>query len=82
MDHNAKDGAPKIVNECDLPLTGKEVVDMIITELGVFSIENGKLRLIELAPDVQEAELRDRTDGHDITVTGHKAEETGAESEG
>ncbi len=62
MDHNAKDGAAKLVKECDLPLTGKGVVDMIITELGVFTIENGKLRLIELAPDVQEAEVRARTE--------------------
>lgn len=62
MDHNAKDGAAKLVKECDLPLTGKQVVDMIITELGVFRIENEKLKLVELAPEVQESEVRARTD--------------------
>jgi 3-oxoacid CoA-transferase subunit B len=64
MDHNAKDGSAKLVKECDLPLTGKEVVDMIITELGVFRIENEKLRLVELAPEVLESEVRARTDAH------------------
>lgn len=62
MDHNAKDGSAKLVKECDLPLTGKQVVDMIITELGVFRIDNGKLKLVELAPEVQESEVRARTD--------------------
>jgi 3-oxoacid CoA-transferase B subunit len=62
MDHNAKDGAAKLVKECDLPLTGKGVVDLIITELGVFRVENERLSLIELAPDVQEADIRARTE--------------------
>jgi 3-oxoacid CoA-transferase subunit B len=61
MEHNAKDGSPKLVNECTLPLTGKRVVSKIITELGVFTIEKGALTLVELAPDVQEAEVRERT---------------------
>lgn len=62
MDHNAKDGTPKLVKECSLPLTGTQVVDMVITELGVFTIRNGKLHLSELAPDVTENEIRGRTD--------------------
>lgn len=62
MDHNAKDGSAKIVKECSLPLTGTEVVDMIITDLGVFRIENGKLYLTEVAPEVTESEIRERTD--------------------
>ena len=68
MDHNAKDGAAKLVKECDLPLTGKAVVNLIITELGVFRIENGKLTLIEIAPEVQEAEIRARTDAEFVTA--------------
>jgi len=64
MDHNAKDGAAKLVKECSLPLTGKGVVDMIITELGVFEIIHGSLHLVEYAPDVTEAELRSRTEAN------------------
>ena len=61
MDHNAKDGSPKIVKKCSLPLTGKEVVQLIITNLGVFQINNG-LKVIELAPDVSKEEVRNKTE--------------------
>jgi 3-oxoacid CoA-transferase subunit B len=62
MDHNAKDGSPKLLKACDLPLTGAGVVDMVITELGVFEIEDGTLHLRELAPGVTLDEIRERTD--------------------
>jgi len=53
MDHAAKDGAPKLLKKCALPLTGKEVVDMVITNLGVFDVERGKgMTLVELADGV------------------------------
>jgi 3-oxoacid CoA-transferase len=53
MEHNAKDGSPKIKTECDLPLTGKQVVDLIITDLCVFQVEKGRgLTLIELSDGV------------------------------
>ena len=53
MDHASKSGDPKLLHECSLPLTGKEVVDMVITNLGVFNIERGKgMTLVELAPGV------------------------------
>ena len=62
MEHNAKDGAAKLVKQCSLPLTGLGVVDLIITELGVFEITGGAMRLIELAPGISEAEVKGRTE--------------------
>jgi 3-oxoacid CoA-transferase subunit B len=59
-EHNAKDGTPKIVQTCKLPLTGAGVVHRIITDLAVFDVDGG-LVLRALAPDVTEAEVRERT---------------------
>ena len=64
MEHNTKDGGAKLVKECNLPLTGVGVVDMLITELGVFEFRDGTLYLIELAPGVMKQEVRDRTEAH------------------
>ena len=63
MDHTAKDGSPKFIPECSLPLTGAGVVDMIITNLGVFERpdHDSAFRLIELAPDVSEEEIAAQT---------------------
>jgi 3-oxoacid CoA-transferase B subunit len=62
MEHNAKDGSAKLVKSCTLPLTGKRVVHMVITELGVFTIDAARMSLIELAPGVSLDELRQRTE--------------------
>jgi 3-oxoacid CoA-transferase subunit B len=62
MEHNAKDGSAKLVKQCSLPLTGVAVVDIIITELGVFAIENGSLFLTEIATDITEQDIRQRTE--------------------
>ncbi|MBA3324812.1 MAG: CoA transferase subunit B [Rhodobacteraceae bacterium] len=62
MDHTNRAGESKLLRECTLPLTGKAVVDRIITNLGVFDVAPGGLRLIELADGVTEREIRDATE--------------------
>ncbi|MGK9237132.1 CoA transferase subunit B [Inquilinus limosus] len=70
MEHNAKDGAPKLLNQCDLPLTGKAVVDLVITELGVFEIGPQGLTLIEVADGVTVDEIRAKTEAPFATRPG------------
>ena len=62
MDHCAKDGSSKLMEECTLPLTGKNVVDMVVTDLAVFEIdpETG-LTLIELAPGSSVEQIKEKT---------------------
>lgn len=63
MDHASKSGAPKLLHECALPLTGRQVVDMVITNLGVFEIDRGKgMRLTECAPGVSADEIKSLTE--------------------
>lgn len=60
-EHVSKDGAPKIVAECSLPLTGKNVVKRIITDLCVFDVTGSGLELAELAPGVSVEEVAEKT---------------------
>ncbi|MET0985864.1 MAG: 3-oxoacid CoA-transferase subunit B [Steroidobacteraceae bacterium] len=64
MEHTEKSGAPKFKHRCNLPLTGKNVVDLLITELGVFEIDRngGGAVLIERAPGVSLEAIRSRTE--------------------
>jgi 3-oxoacid CoA-transferase subunit B len=62
MEHNAKDGAAKLVKNCNLPLTGRAVVDLIITDLAVFHFDAGKLYLSEMAGGMTVDEIRNKTE--------------------
>jgi len=66
MEHTDKTGRPKFVNRCSLPLTGAGVVDVLITDLAVFILDNkgDGARLVELAPGVTEDEVRAKTEAH------------------
>jgi 3-oxoacid CoA-transferase subunit B len=64
MEHTAG-GAPKLLKACNLPLTGRRVVDMVITDLGVFAVDkkgDGGMTLVEVARGVTEAEIRAKTE--------------------
>jgi len=61
MAHNSKDGSPKLVDKCSLPLTGVGVVDRVITELGVFDVIDNKMYLAKVATDVTVEEIRQKT---------------------
>jgi 3-oxoacid CoA-transferase subunit B len=66
MDHTSKDGDPKFKSRCELPLTGTNVVDMLITDLAVFARPTRKdlFKLVEIAPGVTADEVRRKTPAH------------------
>ena len=67
MDHANKAGESKLLKKCTLPLTGQGVVDRIITNLGVFDVVEGGLKVIELAPEVTIEEVLNKTEA---TIVG------------
>ncbi|MFP8817341.1 CoA transferase subunit B [Acinetobacter johnsonii] len=72
MEHCAKDGKPKIVPQCTLPLTGKAVVSRIITDLGVMDITAEGVKLVELASDVSLEQIQKAT-GLELIINDFKA---------
>jgi 3-oxoacid CoA-transferase subunit B len=67
MEHVAKDGSPKLLKTCDLPLTGKGVVDRVITDLAVLDVAGDAFRLVELADGVSLEQLREATGAPVVT---------------
>ena len=75
MEHVAKDGASEAPEGCTLPLTGRRVVDMVITELGVFDVDKHgrrRLTLIELADGVTVDEVKAKTEAKFSVAPGLK----------
>jgi len=62
MDHTSKSGDSKLLKECTLPLTGKEVVDRIITNLGVFDVAEAGLKIVELADGISTEDAHQATE--------------------
>lgn len=70
MDHTSKAGAPKLLHQCSLPLTGQKVVDRIITNLGVFDVEAEGLVVRELAPEVTFEQVQAVTEASLVPAEG------------
>ena len=62
MDHTNKSGETKLLNKCTLPLTGRQVVDRIITNLGIFDVVSGGLKIAEIAKDVTLSQIEKMTE--------------------
>jgi 3-oxoacid CoA-transferase subunit B len=69
MTHNSKDGSPKLVDKCTLPLTGVRVVDRVITDIGVFDVEPEVMRLIKKADSVSLSDIIQRSSTKIVDAT-------------
>lgn len=73
MTHLTRSGEPKLVKACSLPLTGRAVVQRVISDLGVFNVASGVFELVELAPGVTVQEVLSATDAPVVTPSGEPA---------
>jgi len=78
MEHTSKEGTSKLLKKCSLPLTGVKCVHMVVTELGVFEVENGKLVLTERAEDVSVVDIRAKTEAEFLVSNTLKTIKVGA----
>ena len=62
MSHTSKDGSSKLLKKCTYPITSTRQVDMIFTELAVFKVTDGQLKLVDLMPGVTIEEVREKTE--------------------
>jgi 3-oxoacid CoA-transferase subunit B len=69
MSHASKDGASKILKKCSLPLTGVNCVKLVVTDLAVLRLQNGKFHLLERAPGVSVEEIKRLTEA-DLVING------------
>lgn len=72
MQHTTREGRPKLVKRCSLPITGFAEADMVVTELGVFVFEEGRLQLREIAPELTVEELSSLTEAEFVVDTNLK----------
>lgn len=75
MSHASKDGKSKILNKCSLPLTGVDCVKLVVTDLAVMRLENGKFHLLERAPGVSVEEIQKLTEAP-LVINGDVPEMT------
>lgn len=75
MSHASKDGKSKILNKCSLPLTGVDCVKLVVTDLAVLRLENGKFHLLERAPGVSVEEIKSLTEA-ELIIPAHVPEMT------
>jgi 3-oxoacid CoA-transferase subunit B len=73
MEHTAKDGAPRLVSTCTMPLTGRRVVQRVITDLAVLDVRGDAFEVVELAPGVTRDEVAARTDAAVVSRSGGSA---------
>ena len=78
MEHTSKEGKSKLLKKCSLPLTGMKCVNMVVTEFGVFEIQNGKLVLTERSEDVTVVDIRSKTEAEFLVSNSLTVIKTGS----
>ena len=72
MQHTTRDGKPKVLKRCTLPITAKGVVKLLVTDLGLFEVTEAGLLMREIAPGYAPEEVQELTDAHIVVADGLK----------